>query len=244
MQAGCSAELARHYAALSTRGRILAEYLWVGGTGAAPLPARGPQTVLAAVVGRRRAFIREHLLGGMQTTGVEAWCRVLPQAPTCTASRACWTASRAPWRSCSHGTLMAARPGRRPQRAPRCICARARFTRTPSSVRAPALRRLPVQARRALRRRCPTRRPRRCTLAGGRAGGENILVLCDTYTPPTVESDTGAQAMQLHPSNNRAPCERVMRAAAASAPVFSCEQQYSLLESKSGRPIGARPAPR
>ncbi len=46
MQAGCSAELARHYAALSTRGRILAEYLWVGGTGAAPLPARGPQTCL------------------------------------------------------------------------------------------------------------------------------------------------------------------------------------------------------
>ena len=71
------------------------------------------------------------------------------------------------------------------------------------------------------------------------AGGDHILVLCDTYTPPTVESDSGAQAMQLHPSNNRAPCERVMRAAAASEPVFSCEQQYSLLDPKTGWPVGA-----
>ena len=30
-----------------------------------------------------------------------------------------------------------------------------------------------------------------------------------------------------------------MRAAAASAPVFSCEQQYSLLDPKSGWPVGA-----
>ena len=78
-------------------------------------------------------------------------------------------------------------------------------------------------------------------MAAGRlpTGGDHILVLCDTYTPPTVESDSGAQQMQLHASNNRAPCERVMRAAAASAPVFSCEQQYSLLDPKTGWPVGA-----
>ena len=31
-----SDELARHYASLSTRGKVLAEYVWVGGSGAGP----------------------------------------------------------------------------------------------------------------------------------------------------------------------------------------------------------------
>lgn len=44
--------------------------------------------------------------------------------------------------------------------------------------------------------------------------------------------------MRPHPSNNRAPCEHVMQAAAEHEPVFSVEQQYTLLDPSTSWPIG------
>lgn len=70
-------------------------------------------------------------------------------------------------------------------------------------------------------------------------GGDHILVLCDTFQAPSVESDVASPELHPHPTNNRAPCDRVMRAAAASQPVFSCNQQYTLLNPQTCWPIGA-----
>ena len=70
-------------------------------------------------------------------------------------------------------------------------------------------------------------------------GGDHLLVLCDTYEVPSAE-DAGSAATELkaHPSNNRAFCDSAMRAAAASAPVFSCQQQYTLLNPQTHYPVG------
>ena len=64
-------------------------------------------------------------------------------------------------------------------------------------------------------------------------------MLCDTYQPPTAE-DGGFSELPPHPSNNRAPCQRAMQAAAASQPVFSCQQQYTLLNPQTHYPVGER----
>ncbi|KAK9814059.1 hypothetical protein WJX72_000155 [[Myrmecia] bisecta] len=69
-------------------------------------------------------------------------------------------------------------------------------------------------------------------------GGEHILVLCDTFSPPVVEGDGLVADMMPHATNNRAPCERAMQQAAGSDPVFSVEQQYTLLDPSSGWPVG------
>ncbi|KAK9832481.1 hypothetical protein WJX81_000192 [Elliptochloris bilobata] len=148
-------DLARHYASLSTRGKCLAEYIFVGGNG----------------------------------SDLHSKSRVLDAKPKS-------VEELRPWHFDGSQTGQAPASSSAVYLRPRAIY--------PDPVR----------------------------------GGDHILVLCDTYTPPTVESDSGAQQMQLHPSNNRAPCERVMRAAASSAPVFSCEQQYSLLDPKTGWPVG------
>ena len=68
------------------------------------------------------------------------------------------------------------------------------------------------------------------------------MVLCDTFQAPSVEADVGSPELHPHPTNNRAPCDRVMRAAAASQPVFSCHQQYTLLNPQTCWPIGAASA--
>ena len=70
-------------------------------------------------------------------------------------------------------------------------------------------------------------------------GGDHILVLCDTFSPPSLE--LGSTDMRPHQSNNRYPCEMVMRQAAASEPAFSVEQQYTLLDPASNWPIGGFP---
>ena len=64
--------------------------------------------------------------------------------------------------------------------------------------------------------------------------GDHILVLCDTFDA-LLHSGAG---MQPHPSNNRVPCEKVMAAAAASEPVFTVEQQYTLLHAATLWPLG------
>lgn len=69
-------------------------------------------------------------------------------------------------------------------------------------------------------------------------GDGNILVLCDTYSPQVHPGEdlTG----RVHPTNNRFPCSAVMEAASCSAPQFSVEQQYTLLEATNMWPIGER----
>lgn len=78
-----------------------------------------------------------------------------------------------------------------------------------------------------LRPRClysdPSRRP------------GHFLVLCDVMQP-SVPDCTG---LAPHASNNRAPSERLLSAAAYLEPSFSVEQQYSLLDSSTLRPLGA-----
>eukprot|EP00891_Asterochloris_glomerata_P004849 jgi/Astpho2/4849/Aster-05785 len=68
--------------------------------------------------------------------------------------------------------------------------------------------------------------------------GQHILVLCDTFTPPQIEQDGAPGQAVPHSSNNRAPCEKVMEAAAGSDPQFSVEQQFTLLDPASNWPLG------
>ena len=64
--------------------------------------------------------------------------------------------------------------------------------------------------------------------------GGNVLVLCDTYQQ-TLQPE---QAGPAHPSNTRCPCASVMESAASSAPVFSVEQQFTLVDPRSQWPLG------
>ena len=68
-------------------------------------------------------------------------------------------------------------------------------------------------------------------------GGDNILVICDCYTPAGVAI----------PSNTRARCEAVMKKAADLKPWFGIEQEYTLFYSDFrtpfGWPSGGFPAP-
>ena len=68
-------------------------------------------------------------------------------------------------------------------------------------------------------------------------GSKHVLVLCDTFCPPRCHSDE--LASRVHPTNNRFPCSAVMEAAASSDPIFSVEQQYTLLNSGNLWPLGA-----
>mmetsp|Transcript_14603 Transcript_14603/g.31837 ORF Transcript_14603/g.31837 Transcript_14603/m.31837 type:complete len:488 (-) Transcript_14603:875-2338(-) len=64
-------------------------------------------------------------------------------------------------------------------------------------------------------------------------GGDHLLVLCDTFQPPQVDACSmmsfSQPVLQPHPSNNRAPCESVMKRAQASHPVFAIEQEYMIV---------------
>jgi hypothetical protein len=68
--------------------------------------------------------------------------------------------------------------------------------------------------------------------------GEGILVLCQTMDPPGPQ-DKGAY-ISPHPTNNRAPCERVMSEAAASQPTFVVVQEYSIWDGLTQKPLGAK----
>lgn len=55
--------------------------------------------------------------------------------------------------------------------------------------------------------------------------GDHVLVLCGTYLI-VQEPDT---PVQPHITNNRVPCEEVMCSAAESEPMFSVEQEYTII---------------
>lgn len=67
-------------------------------------------------------------------------------------------------------------------------------------------------------------------------GGQHVIVLCDTFCPPRCQNEE--LAARVHPCNNRFPCSAVMEAAGPSDPVFSVEQQYTLLNSGNLWPLG------
>lgn len=59
-------------------------------------------------------------------------------------------------------------------------------------------------------------------------GAPNIVVMCDTYNP---------QGLPL-PTNQRHDCAVVMETAGHLEPWFGCEQEYFLMDRKTGRPLG------
>lgn len=68
--------------------------------------------------------------------------------------------------------------------------------------------------------------------------GDNILVLCDAYAPPKVGETGEAVSPTPIPTNSRYPCNEVMKKAEAEEPWFGIEQEYTLLESETGWPLG------
>jgi glutamine synthetase len=68
-------------------------------------------------------------------------------------------------------------------------------------------------------------------------GLKDVLVLCQTMDP-LAPADKGLY-LSPHPTNNRAPCERVMSEAAASEPTFVVVQEYSIWDGLTDRPLGA-----
>ena len=66
-----------------------------------------------------------------------------------------------------------------------------------------------------------------------------MLVLCDTHQQGSQPDQAGPP----HPANTRFACATVMESAASSAPVFSVEQQFTLLGHNSQWPLGARCTP-
>lgn len=70
-------------------------------------------------------------------------------------------------------------------------------------------------------------------------GGENILVLCETLEPPSVdESGNTDGSMKPIPTNTRHECAIVMDKAKAEEPWFGIEQEYTLLDSTTLWPLG------
>lgn len=62
-------------------------------------------------------------------------------------------------------------------------------------------------------------------------GGNHILVLCDTYVPPLACHAVADpwENMAPHISNHRAACEEVMKQATQQQPVFTMQQDYTLI---------------
>jgi glutamine synthetase len=55
-------------------------------------------------------------------------------------------------------------------------------------------------------------------------GGDNILVMCDTYKPPTPADAGHDIKLEALPTNTRHACNIVMEKAKAEVPWFGIEQ--------------------
>jgi glutamine synthetase len=67
-------------------------------------------------------------------------------------------------------------------------------------------------------------------------GAPHICVLCDTCEAGGTSN--GAPPLRPHPTNNRTPCEAVMQAAASQEPTFVIEQEYTIVDPETKRPLG------
>jgi len=74
-------------------------------------------------------------------------------------------------------------------------------------------------------------------------GSGHILVLCDVYVPPLMDVPEPLDHLKPHPSNRRPACEAVMEQAAASQPMFSFAQGYSLEDTSGGTYFGTATVP-
>lgn len=68
--------------------------------------------------------------------------------------------------------------------------------------------------------------------------GDNILVLCDAYVPPKVGDSGKTVSATPIPTNTRFACNDAMTKAKAEEPWFGIEQEYTLLDSGTGWPLG------
>lgn len=69
-------------------------------------------------------------------------------------------------------------------------------------------------------------------------GGENILVMCDTYKPPSPADSGHDIKLEALPTNTRQACNIAMEKAKAEEPWFGIEQEYTLLNATSKWPLG------
>jgi glutamine synthetase len=69
-------------------------------------------------------------------------------------------------------------------------------------------------------------------------GGDNIIVMCDTYEPPKVLPDGTQAEMKPIPTNTRFACADIMKRAADHEPWFGIEQEYTLLNATTKWPLG------
>mmetsp|Transcript_4423 Transcript_4423/g.7332 ORF Transcript_4423/g.7332 Transcript_4423/m.7332 type:complete len:380 (-) Transcript_4423:507-1646(-) len=69
-------------------------------------------------------------------------------------------------------------------------------------------------------------------------GGDNILVMCDTYEPPRLNPDGTVTPMKPIPTNTRAACSDVMKKVDSHDPWFGIEQEYTLLNVTTKWPLG------
>ncbi|KAJ9529624.1 hypothetical protein QJQ45_014392 [Haematococcus lacustris] len=69
-------------------------------------------------------------------------------------------------------------------------------------------------------------------------GGNNILVMCDTYEPPRLLPDGTVVPMKPIPTNTRAACADVMEKVKDEEPWFGIEQEYALLNASTKWPLG------
>lgn len=201
--------LANHFAGLSTRGKVMAEYIWLGGSGSDLRSA----TKVLSFKPSSPADVPLWTSDGTATGQEDGPCSVVylkarsihPDPLRCFQLK-----------GASHVPLPAAF-------LPLTIGAFACYLDT-CLVAVVLWRRQVLGTERVF--------------VGFLRGGDHILVLCDTFQAPSVEADVGSPELHPHPTNNRAPCDRVMRTAAASQPVFSCNQQFTLLNPQTCWPIG------
>nr|ABC54740.1 glutamine synthetase [Helicosporidium sp. ex Simulium jonesi] len=69
-------------------------------------------------------------------------------------------------------------------------------------------------------------------------GGDNILVLADTYEPPRVLPNGKVSPPVPLPTNSRHACAEAMDKAAAHEPWFGIEQEYTVLDARTKWPLG------
>lgn len=69
-------------------------------------------------------------------------------------------------------------------------------------------------------------------------GGDNILVMSDTYEPPKLLKGGTMSELKAIPTNTRYPLTQIMKKVEGVEPIFQLEQEYTLLNSVTKWPLG------